>query len=277
MLKTLINGKASEVISCSDRGLSYGDGLFETIAVRNGKPLQWQQHWRRLQQSCERMLLPLQDESLWLGEVNSLCEDENEGVIKLILTRGPGQRGYRLPDSPDMTRVVAFSAKPDYPSSFWIEGVKLHLCDIRLGKNPHLAGMKHLNRLEHVLARAEWQDEKVVEGLLLDSDGHVTEGVMSNVFWVKDEQLYTPDLSQCGVTGVMRETVMQLAEQLDIPLNWGHYILRDVYRADELFLTNSLVGIWPVRALGGTRFDTKDESIPLTRKLQQALQQRLIL
>ncbi|MDH5300058.1 MAG: aminodeoxychorismate lyase [Gammaproteobacteria bacterium] len=275
--KTLINGDWSETVSYSDRGLNYGDGLFETIAVRHGKPVQWEQHWRRLQQSCERMRFPVLDEAQWLADIAQLCAGQDTGVIKLIVTRGPAMRGYRLPEPVNLTRIVSFSVMPDYPESYWQQGVKLHLCEMRLGRNAHLAGMKHLNRLEHVLARAEWSDDNIVEGLLLDSEGYVIEGVISNIFWVKDQQLFTPDLSQCGVVGVMRETVIQLAQEMDISLNCGQYILRDLYAADEVFLTNSLVGIWPVRALGGSRFDTSEQAMPVTRKLQQEIQRRFFV
>ena len=127
-----------------------------------------------------------------------------------------------------------------------------------------LAGLKHLNRLEQVLARAEWQDTAYAEGLLCDTSGRVIEGVFSNLFLIKDGELITPDLSRCGVAGVMRAEILQQAQSLGISQTVRDVSYAELVAADEVFVCNSLYGIWPVCALA-----THDWPVgPLTRKLQ---------
>jgi 4-amino-4-deoxychorismate lyase len=133
------------------------------------------------------------------------------------------------------------------------EGLVVRLCDLTLARQPILAGIKHLNRLEYVLARAEWSEPEIAEGLLFDSQGELIEAVTSNVFIVKGGRVFTPYLDQCGVAGVMRAEVLACAARLDVAAEETRLFLDDVLCADEVFLTNSLHGIRPVRALHGQR------------------------
>ena len=207
MNTTLINGVAATCIDAHDRGFHYGDGLFETFAVSNGEPAMWDMHMQRLLLGCQRLGFPAPDPTLLRSEALSLCavpDAPARGVLKIIITRGGGGRGYRAP-SPSavlatggVTRMLALYPWPDYPAAFWSEGVAVRVCATRLGCNPALAGIKHLNRLEQVLARNEWDDASVAEGLMLDPQGSVIEGTMTNLFVVRNGQLLTPDVSQCG-------------------------------------------------------------------------------
>jgi 4-amino-4-deoxychorismate lyase len=184
-----------------------------------------------------------------------------------MVTRGRGGRGYGAQDCGPATRILQRHARPDYPASLQLDGIRVRLCRTRLSHNPALAGMKHLNRLEQVLARSEWVDTGIREGLIFDMDGHLVEGTMSNVFLVLDERLITPRLSSCGVAGVMRSVILELAEALGLPVQLASITAGQLSRADELFLTNSLIGIWPVRSV-----DKRDCRIgPVTRQLQDAL------
>jgi 4-amino-4-deoxychorismate lyase len=128
----------------------------------------------------------------------------------------------------------------------WLDGFKVRVCDLTLSSNPALAGLKHLNRLENILARAEWKNE-FAEGLLLDQTGHLIEATMSNIFLVKNRQLITPDLRGAGVAGVMRSAIMnRFAAALSLSVVTQNLTLDDLKTADEIFLCNSLIGIWPV-------------------------------
>jgi len=136
---------------------------------------------------------------------------------------------------------------------------------MRLGRNPELAGIKHLNRLEQVLARNEWTDD-FQEGLMLDTESNVIEGTMSNLFLINQSGLLTADLSQCGIEGVIRQRIMAWAYQNDIPCSLNkHLRLEDVFAADALFICNSVIGIWPVKQLEN-----------MTYALDNALMQRLL-
>ena len=244
----LINGECKNTVDATDRGLHYGDGLFETIEIFQGQPVFLQQHLARLKTGCQRLKIPFPAEVLLLDEIAQLSKDVEHGVIKLMLTRGSGGRGYRQPDTVQVTRVVALHPYPDYPEHYKTTGIKVRFCQYRLGLNPILAGIKHNNRLEQVLARAEWQDE-FQEGLMLNLNEHVIEGTMSNLFVLKDQAIYTPEIKLSGIKGIMRQIIIELARQNNIALQEALLTREFVQAADEIFLTNSVMGIWPVKSL----------------------------
>ena len=263
---TLIDGQAGETISVADRGLQYGDGLFETIAVRHSRPRLWGRHMQRLQQSCERLLLNLPEPETLMRELNQAVQGARDAVVKIIITRGIGARGYRFDSDQNPTRIVSAFPWPDYPERNRTHGVALRWCRTSLSRNPLLAGLKHLNRLEQVLARAEWQTE-FTEGLMCSSSEQVVEGTMSNLFLVKEGVLLTPDLSQCGVAGVMRAEVLDRARELGLETKVQSITPMMVTAADELFITNAVIGIWPVSTL-----DTRHYAVgKITQALQAAL------
>lgn len=251
----LINGRSDNLLTTADRGFHYGDGLFETLAVAAGRPCLWQRHMQRLQRGCERLRIPFPDADRLLEEVLREIGSADQAVIKIILTRGEGGRGYRLPEVTRPNRMIFCYPWPEYPNNACDEGVQLRVCTTRLGINPALAGLKTLNRLEQVLARSEWEGSSIAEGLMLDLYGHVIEGTMSNLFIMRDGTLITPDLSRCGTAGVMRELIIDTARDYHLPVVVTELNLRELAAADGLFLSNSLIGIWPVRALSDQLFD----------------------
>ena len=251
----LIDGIETDVIDAGDRGLQYGDGLFETVAVEQGRPQRWPRHMARLQAGCERLGIVPPDESILRDEVHTLCaEREEPAVLKVIITRGCGGRGYRAPANSTPRRILSLHPWPDYPPAWYREGVRVRVCRTRLGLHPALAGLKHLNRLEQVLARSEWDRPDIAEGLMLDAGGRVVEGTMTNLFVVMDGRLVTPALTNCGIAGIMRREVMEVAEAMGLSCSEEELGLDDVEEADELFLTNCLIGVWPVRELDGRSF-----------------------
>jgi 4-amino-4-deoxychorismate lyase len=167
--------------------------------------------------------------------------------LKIIVTRGSGGRGYKQPDPIQPTRVLSLHPFPEYPPRYWTDGISARVCQTRLGANPALAGIKHLNRLEQIIARAEWQDNQIQEGLMLCADGFVIEGTMSNVFLIKDRKLYTPDLSQAGIAGIIRGLVLSCGHGINTTVT--RITIDDLLNADELFVCNSVIGIWPVRLM----------------------------
>ncbi len=268
----LVNGVATSHIDALDRGLHYADGLFETIAVRNGNPELWTEHLFRLEAGCRRLNLAMPSPTVLLEEVGGVVPAVGRAVAKIVITRGSGGRGYRPPEPAQPCRLVVGAPWPDYPSHWPMRGVRVRRCHTRLGITPSLAGMKHLARLEQVMARAEWTDPDIAEGLMLDPEGRVAEGTMTNLFVLLDGELVTPRMDRCGVAGVMREAVMKLAKVEDVPCREGELDWPELADADEVFLTNSLIRIWPVRMIDELR------GYPVgavTRRLQGALDRQL--
>jgi len=262
----LVDGVPATHVAVDDRGLQYGDGLFETIAVIGGQPRHWTRHMARLERGCARLGIPVPESGACLDDARALCAGYDRAVFKLIITRGRGGRGYRPPPEPLPTRISMCSEWPEFPAHIADQGARVRYCRMRLGRNPVLAGIKHLNRLEYVLARAEWGND-YDEGLLCDDVGNVVEGTVSNVFAVRRGALYTPDLSQCGVAGIMREAVMEQAQRLGFAVHAQPMTRDDVAQAEELLLTNSLYGVWPVTQLEQQRFAAG----PITRRLLESL------
>ncbi|HJR33290.1 MAG TPA: aminodeoxychorismate lyase [Pseudomonas sp.] len=258
-----VDGQPADVLSLKDRGLAYGDGLFETIAVRNGQPVLLERHLSRLAHGCSRLALAA-DQELIRSELLAYAAALGDGVLKLILTRGDGLRGYAPDPSAQARRILQGNPPAAYPAVHGEQGVRLFPCTTRLSRQPLLAGLKHLNRLEQVLARAEWQDTEHAEGLMLDQAGRVIEGVFSNLFLVREGVLITADLKRCGVAGVMRAEILFQAESLGIPVQIADIPLEQLQWADEVFVCNSVYGIWPVRAYAALHWPVG----PLTRKLQ---------
>jgi len=263
--RMLVNGTPGTSISAADRGLNYGDGVFETIAVDRGEPLLWQRHMARLEAGCRRLGLEWPAETLLRRESREMLQPDRSCVLKILLTRGEGGRGYAPPRTAPVTRILGVHPLPHYPGDFWERGVSLRVCVTRLGENPDLAGIKHLNRLEQVLARREWDDPAVSEGLMRDGHGRVIEGTFTNLFVCSDGGLSTPDLGRCGVAGVMRDLVMELAARENIEVVRKDMTLDEVKSAEALFLTNSLIGIWPVRVLDDVTFSPAKIPISLVR------------
>ena len=263
----LINGLQSDVLSVHDRGLAYGDGVYRTLRVSQGRALCWQRHYQKLQADCQVLVLACPSHSVLSTELNQITMAKPECVLKIIITRGSGPRGYRVTAGMPPTRIIMADPLPEYPPSYFERGVRVRVCDLRLSLQPRLAGIKHLNRLENVMARQEWDDASITEGLLLDSEGYVIGGTMTNLFMLKGNELWTPDLTRCGVAGVQRKRVLERAAASGIPCTERHISLPQLLQADEIFLTNSVIGVWQVREIEQNRWETRT----ITPKVRQWL------
>lgn len=260
----MLNGKPATGIALADRGLHYGDGIFRTLRVRNGQPQAWSAHWQRLLHDCDRLFLPTPDAQVLLDECRQLFDDMNDGVLKIIVTRGASGRGY----TPAQAAVASRLLLRYPPSAPWPEAcADIGVCTLRLGRNPQLAGIKHLNRLEQVLARRECQQAGWSEALLLDTEGWIISGTMSNLFVVHDGRLMTPKLDYAGVIGATRERLIAAATQAGIACEQKNMGLQDCLNADEIFLCNSLMGACAVTHLRDKHFVHGE----ITRWCQQQL------
>lgn len=251
------------MVAVTDRGLAYGDGLFETVRIVAGRPVLLDAHLARLKASAAVLGIPL-DAGMAAAFAGFLA-GSGDAVAKIILTRGNSGRGY-LPDpeSPS-TLIFTLHSPVSWPVGLATQGIVAVICRQAVGISPMLAGHKHLNRLEQVLLRRELAlHAEAQEAVVSDVEGHVVEGVFSNLFWVRQGVLHTPRLARAGVSGVMRKALLDEALLAGIPVAEGEYCLDDVMAADEVFFCNSLYGIWPVRQLSG------QERVPgpITRRLQ---------
>lgn len=268
-VKALINGRAADQVSIRDRGLLYGQTVFETIAVSEQQPLLLESHLRRLDAGCERLGIESQTDTL-KAEITDFCSAQASGnwVLRVTLSMGSGGRGYQNPEQPEPLRILSFHPYPDHPREHWQQGIHLGLSEVRLAQQPLLAGIKHGNRLEQILARSQWQPEWQ-EALLLDYAGNVVEATQSNVFIRTGNQLATPDLSDCGVAGIMREQVLEIADNVGASTRIVSLSNADIVAADEVFLSNSVIGIWPVKRYGEQHYDDFTISHKLLKTLQE--------
>lgn len=244
----LVNGAVATQVDAMDRGLLYGDGVFRTMRCESGRIHLLDQHLVKLNDDCRALGLNFPGLVL-REEIQSAVNHQESCVVKAIITRGKGVRGYRPASDSASTRIVITDALPRYPATFRTEGIRVRICATRLGHQPRLAGIKHLNRLENVLARGEWDDPDIAEGLMLDEAGSVIEGTMSNLFVRRGGTLFTPELSRCGVAGLIRQRIIDSAPSAGFDVVITPMDLNFVMTADEIFMCNSVVGLWPVQKI----------------------------
>ncbi|TNC97592.1 MAG: 4-amino-4-deoxychorismate lyase [Gallionellaceae bacterium] len=263
----LVNGLPSDSVSTLDRGLNYGDGVFRTLLIKQGRVHCWARHYLKLQQDCAALRLDCPSEETLISDIVSLTSSTPNAVAKIVITRGVGQRGYAIQEGFAATRIVSITAPPPFQAQNFTSGIRLHRCFLKLGHQPRLAGIKHLNRLENVLAATECLEEGAPEGLLEDEDGLVISGTRSNLFVIRGGTLYTPDLSQCGVAGIQRERVMDWSKEQGGVCKITPMRFEELLQADEIFMVNSVFGLWPVAEVDGY----KRSEHPISWKIQEWL------
>lgn len=261
MNECLINGEISTLVTATNRGLNYGDGLFETLLVHNGRPRRWQGHMDRLGTGCERLGLQMPPQSILLREVQTVSAGLANAVVKIVITRGGAARSYMPGNDENCVRIVSAHLYPDGIAEMARKGVRARLCELRLAVQPALGGMKHLNRLEQVLASAELRERGADEGVLLDREDHVVCAVSANIFLVMDDRLLTPRLDLCGVRGVVRGHILA---GFSARCELRRITLDMLQEADEVFICNTVKGIVPVTAIDDHEFAIG----PVTRELQ---------
>jgi 4-amino-4-deoxychorismate lyase len=245
-LSTWINGRRRTTIDHRDRGLQYGDGVFETMRVRRRNVRLLDYHLERLFEGCRRLEIAAPAAAILRRELSSHAARRAEAVLKLIVTRGVGPRGYRASGHERCTRVISLHPLPHLGMA---KPVRVRMCATRVGASPALAGLKTLNRLESVLARGEWRGPSIWEGLMRDVEGNVVGGTMSNLFIGRGPFLMTPMLDRCGIAGVMRRWVLEQSRHLGLRPLEGRLRWDELGEAEEVFMTNAVAGIVSVAVI----------------------------
>lgn len=254
----LINGREQNTLAVNDRATQFGDGSFTTARIIESKVQQIAAHIGRLQKACERLSIPFSDWQCLAHEMSVLAARQHEGVLKVIISRGVGGRGYSGSACEMPTRIVSTSAMPAHYARWKETGIALTLSPIPLGRNPYLAGLKHLNRLEQVLIRSHLEQTDADEALVLDSDGWLTECCAANLFWRCGRDVYTPRLDQAGVNGTMRQFIMaQLAHSpyRVVEVNAKPEALA---QADEVLICNALMPVIPVQRYADQQWPARE-------------------
>ncbi len=253
----LINGETQTYLAANDRSVQFGDGCFTTARVVEGKVRFLSDHLARLTLGCQRLMIPWQDESVLVAEMQQLAQDQGNGVLKVIISRGAAGRGYSPLGCDRPVRVISTSTLPAHFAQWQQEGVSLALSPIPLGCNPYLAGIKHLNRLEQVLIRAHLDQMGAQEALVLDSEGWLTECCAANLFWRQGNAVFTPIIDRAGVAGTMRNHIINTLAGSRWSVNEVRAKPDVLADAEEVLICNALLPLAPVRQAGEWHYTSR--------------------
>ena len=266
----LVNGHPQHSLPLTDRAIHYGDGAFETVRVKSGKLIYWDRHLARLQRTCAVLQLPFEADLIEQDVHSLMSSHAADSILKVMITRGSGGRGYSPPDHVSASRIVMQYALPADYSLLAREGICVMRCRHPLSHNQATAGLKHLNRLDQVLASLELAND-CQEGLMCDAQGRLLEGIKSNVFLVKAGALATPALDRAGVAGIQRDVLLEMCLQHGFHVHVRDMDFAETANADEMFVCNSVFGIWPVKELRSTEGTRHIPVGSVTRALQNLL------
>ncbi|KLN66315.1 aminodeoxychorismate lyase [Vibrio sp. VPAP30] len=264
----MVNGVYADSISLTDRSFQYGDGCFTTMLTREGEICRWPLHVARMNACLDTLRIPRPDWNEVEGWLKQVARSDNKAGLKLHISRGEGGRGYSPTQVTSPNVTISDFIYPAHYEQWQQQGLVLGVCDLRLGHNPLLAGHKHNNRLEQILLKAELEQRSFADGIALDIEGNVIETTMANLFWFKDSTLFTPVLDKAGVSGVIRRDVLEWAAIQGISTQIGEFKLAEVMEADEVFVTNSILGVAPIRAISSHQFDIGNT----TKRIQEMIE-----
>lgn len=247
-MRITVNGRSGATVSARDRGLQYGDGVFETMRVRRREIRLLELHLDRLFRGLKVLKIHGPERGALRAELQAMARKRREGVLKLIVSRGPGTRGYRPTGEESSTRIAMLEPWAGAREAAALP-VRVRMCTTRLAEQPRLAGLKTLNRLDSVLARSEWRGSRVWEGLMQDTDGRIVCGTMSNLYVRRGSNVFTPPLDRCGVAGVMRRWILKVAHDAELKVSERRLDWADLESAEEVFLSNAVAGIKSVSSI----------------------------
>lgn len=260
--QTIITARDSSTISISDRGLNYGDGFFTTAKVVDGQVQYWPHHKARLIECAERLGFPELDFYSLENKITQQITDLQLSVLKILITRGEGGRGYGLPSECNITILLSVLDYPRNYSALAKKGVRLEISPIKLAAQPYLAGLKTLNRLEQVLIKRAMQTQNCDDVLVLDHNNNVIEASAANIFAIKNHKVFSPLVDECGIKGVYLQSLCD-----KLPVEFKRVQVEDLTQADAVFVCNSLMGAVPVKSIEQQVFNTANSHALLTKLL----------
>lgn len=252
MVLSFVDGQIANSLALDDRGLAYGDGCFTTALVIDGKVQMLEQHISRLVNQTQRLGLPPFDEIALRETIATISAGVVKAIVKVIITCGSGGRGYSRIGVVHARFIVSLHDYPNFYQQWQKQGISVGISKQQLGINPMLAGLKHLNRLEQVLLRAELDKRTEDDLLVTDINGCVIECCSANVFWLHAGQWHTPILTTAGVAGLMRDNILSTIKNIQ----QGQYLLADLDNIDAMFISNAILGIVPIKIFNNQRLDT---------------------
>jgi len=238
-----INGKINNEISIADRAFNYGDGIFTTAKISHGQIEYLAQHIARLSTSCDVFSINFSQKEDLILEITNQAKLYEQGVIKIVITAGQGGRGYSRKGVGKSNIVISIHDVPPHYEGWQEEGINLGIATHQLGLNPMLKGVKHLNRLEQVLIRAELDQQSKDDLVVTNINNQIIEASAANIFWFKDEQLFTPNLDESGVFGIIRQQVIDSTSDINIV----KADIKVLEEATAIFICNCVMGIIPVK------------------------------
>ena len=251
----IINGIQTSTLDANDRAIQYGDGHFTTLLVKNGQPQLWDYHLMRLQTANQRLFINPLDWAALTQQVSQQASLYSLAVLKVIITRGMGGRGYAPGSDANPTWIISVHDFPGHYPQWQQTGIKLGVSTLYLGHQPLLAGLKSLNRLEQVLIKQQAMAMPWDDVLVCDVDGMLVESSAANLFWCRDGQWYTPDLAYCGIEGVMRNCVLDYFSAINQKVTQVRARPDILHDAEAVFVCNSLMELVPVREIDGVSYD----------------------
>jgi len=249
----LINGKKSSGLNPFDRGLAFGDGVFRTMKIQNGVPKFWKFHYEILSHDANSIQIDIPSSRILLNDIKKLFFEPGNFVGKFIITRGVSGRGYQFKNNIKCTRVLLKNKFTPVKKEMVKTGVCLQVCKQKISENSTLSGIKHLNRLENVLAKTELEEENF-DGILLDSHGHVNECISSTIIMRVGDTLYVPNQSGAGVSGVTKKIIIDNAAFMGYKVKIKNILLDDLIKSDEVVITNSIIGAIPIRKINNKKW-----------------------
>ncbi|MDQ1237296.1 MAG: aminodeoxychorismate lyase [Wigglesworthia glossinidia] len=253
-MRSWINGIETDKISIVNRSLQFGDGFFTTFPCLNGKIQFLKNHFQRLFLSEKKLLFKRINFSALYAEVKFASKCISSGIIKIIIIRGNSVRGYKTSQCAEPVRIIILTENYLNFKKIKKKGANLYYSPIKIPRNPLLSGIKHNNKIEQILASIHLEKSKKDEAIILDRKGFIVECCACNIFWRKNNFVFTPSLKYCGVPGIIRKKIINILPKLGYKVIISFFKRHDVILAEEVFITNSIISIIPVRIIDNQHF-----------------------
>lgn len=243
----LVNGIQQNHIDIESRGFAYGDGLFTTAKILNGEVQYLKQHIERLVIGCNKLGINAPESSALTLQLKAVAKNYSLAVLKVVISASSGGRGYARSLNNSHDEIIMVYDYPAHYDNQACAGISLGVSDQRIGVNPMLSGLKHLNRLEQVLLRQELSASNVDDLLVMNINNEVIEATSANLFYFMNDQLYTPDVKYSGVNGIMRQTLLKHYPETIVKTT----SLNEISKAQAMFICNCVMGIMPIANFNG--------------------------